>query len=61
MAWAEGDIKDHPVPTLLPWAELPTTRLGCPGSYPTWLSMPPGMGHPQLLSAGCFGASPTYE
>lgn len=31
MALAERDLKDHPFPTLLPWAEPPFTRLGCTG------------------------------
>ena len=36
MAWVGRDLKDHLVPTSLPWAGMPLTRLGCPKPYPTW-------------------------
>jgi len=38
MVWVGKDLKYHPAPSALPWAELPTTRSstrpGCPGLHP---------------------------
>lgn len=31
MVWAERDLRYHPFPTLLPWAETPSARPGCTG------------------------------
>jgi len=35
MVWAERDLKDHLVPTPLPWAGTPSTRPGCSKPHPT--------------------------
>jgi len=50
------DLKDHLVPTPLPWAS--STRPGCSELHPTWPWTLPGRGHPQLLWATCASASP---
>ena len=47
--WGGRDLKDHLVPTSLPWAGTPATRPGCPKPHPAWPWTLPGMGHPQLL------------
>ncbi|KAJ7395156.1 hypothetical protein BTVI_157166 [Pitangus sulphuratus] len=31
MVWVGRDVKDHPVPPLPSWAEMPPTRSGCSG------------------------------
>lgn len=43
MIWAGIDIRDHLVPTFLPWAGKPSTRLGCLKIHPTWPETHPGM------------------
>jgi len=49
MVWVGRDLTDHVVPTPLPWAGTPSARPGCSKLHPTWPSMLPGRGHPQLL------------
>ena len=34
--WVEKDHNHHLGSTPLPWAGLPTTRLGCPEPHPAW-------------------------
>jgi len=36
MVWVGRDLKDHLVPTPLPWAGTPYTRPGCSKPCPTW-------------------------
>ncbi|GAB0189020.1 centromere protein C [Grus japonensis] len=36
MVWVGRDLKDHLVPTPLPWAGTPSTRPRCPKPHPTW-------------------------
>lgn len=36
MVWAGRDTKDHLVPTPLPWAGTPSTRLGHSKPHPVW-------------------------
>ena len=52
-AWVEKDHSDHPFPTPLLCAGLPTSRPGCPEPHPAWPWMPAGMGHPQPPWATC--------
>ena len=47
------DLKDHRVPTSLPWAGTSATRPGCSELHPTWPWALPGRGQPQLLWATC--------
>jgi len=50
--WQVGRyLKDHLVPTPLPWAVLAATRSLCPGVHQAWPWTPPRMGHLQLLWA----------
>jgi len=49
MVWVGSKLRDHLVPTPLPWARTPTTRSGCSKPHPTWPSALPGRGHSQLL------------
>ena len=55
MAWVGRNLEEHQAPTPLLQAGPPTslsnTRSGCPGPHPTLPWTPPGMGHPQPLSA----------
>jgi len=48
MVWVGRDLKDHLVPTPLPWAGTPSTRPGCSKPHPTWPWTLPGTGQPQL-------------
>ena len=48
MVWVGRDLKDHLVPTPLPWAGTPSTRPGCSKSHPAWPWTLPGRGQPQL-------------
>jgi len=34
--WLGRNLKDHLVPTLLPWAGTPSTRSDCSKPRPTW-------------------------
>jgi len=43
------DLKDHRVPSPLPWAGTSSTRPGCSELHPTWPWTLPGRGQPQLL------------
>lgn len=36
VVWVEKDIKNHLVPTALPWPGTPSTKRGYPGPLPTW-------------------------
>jgi len=36
MAQVGRDLKDHPLPTPLPWAGMAPTRSGWPQPHPTW-------------------------
>jgi len=58
MARVERDLKDHLVPTLLPWAGTSSTRPGCSQLHSTWPWTLPGRGYPQLLWATCSSVSP---
>ena len=58
MVWVEKDHNDHLASTLLLCAGSPTIRPGCPEPPSAWLSMPPGMGHPQPPWTTCSSASP---
>ena len=54
--WVGRDLRDHLVPTPLPWTRLPTTMSGtrsCPRPHSAWPWAPPWMGHPQLLWVAC--------
>ena len=53
MVWVGGDLKDHLVPTSLPWAGTP----GCSNLHPAWPWALPGRGQPQLLWATCSSVS----
>lgn len=54
MVWVEGTLKPTQIQPILPWAGLPLTSWGCPGTHPTWHSTLLGMGHTQLsLSSLC--------
>lgn len=44
MAWVQPDLKDHLVPTFLPWARIPSTRPGCLKPHPTWPGKVKGLG-----------------
>jgi len=61
MVWIGRDLKDHLVPTLLPWAGTPSTRPGCSDLHPTWPWTLPGRGQPKLLWAACASASPPSQ
>ena len=61
MVWVGRDLKDHLVPTPLPWTGTPSTRPGCPKPHPTWPWTLPGRGRPQLLWATCSSASPPSQ
>lgn len=50
-------LKDPPVPSPLPLAELPPNTSDCPGPHPT----PPGTRHPQHLLAASASASLPFE
>ena len=39
MVWLGRDLKDHLVPTSLPWTGTSSTRLGCSELNPTWPSL----------------------
>ena len=55
MVWVGRDLKDHLVPTPLPWAGTLSAKSGCSKPHPTWPSTLPGMGHPsrsELLRIG---------
>jgi len=43
------DLKDHLVPTPLPWTGTSSTSPRCSELHPTWPWALPGRGHPQLL------------
>jgi len=59
MVWVGRDLKDHLVPTPLPWAGAPSTRPGCSELHSNWPWTLPGRGHPQLLWATRASASPS--
>jgi len=44
MLWVGRDLKDHLVPTPMPWAGTPSTRPGCSELHPTWPWTLPGRG-----------------
>jgi len=48
MVWVGRDLKDHLIPTPLPWAGTSSTRPGCPKPHPAWPWTLPGRGQPQL-------------
>jgi len=58
VVWVGRDLKDHLIPTPLPWAGTPSTRPGCSEPHPTWPWTLPGRGQPQLLWATWARASP---
>jgi len=58
MVWVGRDLKDHLVPTTLPWAGTPYTRPGCSELHPTCPWTFPRRGQPQLLWATHSSASP---
>jgi len=45
IVWVGRDLKDHLVPTPLPWAGTAYTRPGCSKPYPAWPWTLPGRGH----------------
>jgi len=49
MVWVRRDLKDHPVPTPLPWAGTSSIRPGCSKPHPTWPWTLPERRQPQLL------------
>jgi len=52
MVWVRKSVKiTQPQP--LPWPVLPPTSSGCPGPHPTWLWVPPGMGHHSFSGKLC--------
>jgi len=57
MVWVGRDLKDHIVPTSLPWAVTLSTTPGCSNLRPAWPWILPGRGHPQLLRAISSSAS----
>jgi len=44
MVWVGRDLKDHLVPSPLPWTGTPFTRPGCSKPCPTWPWTLPGRG-----------------
>jgi len=56
--WVGRDLKDHLLPTPLPWAGTPCTRPGCSEPHPTWPWALSGKGQPQLLRATYYSVSP---
>ena len=52
------DLKDHLVPTPLPWAGTSPTRPGCSELHPACLWTLPGRGQPQLLWTTCASVWP---
>ena len=54
----EVNLKDHLVPTSLPWAGTPSTRPSCSKPHPAWPWTLLGTGHLQLLWATCSSVSP---
>jgi len=57
MVWVRKDLKNHVVPSPLPWAGTPSTS--CSKTHPTWLWTLPGRGHPEIVWETCASASPT--
>jgi len=55
MAYVEGDLKYHLVPTPPDVGWVPQTSSGCPGPHPVCPWVPPGMEHPQLCGQQCQG------
>lgn len=49
-------LKDHLVPTLLPWAEPPSIRTVCSGPHATWPGTTPGI---EILAHCFYGFCPT--
>jgi len=45
MVWVGRHLKDHLVPTPLPWTGTPSTTSGYSQSHPAWPSTLPGMIH----------------
>ena len=58
MVWVGKDLKDHRVPTPLPWAGTPSTRPGCSELHPAWPWTLPGRGQPQFQWAAWASVSP---
>jgi len=58
MVWVGRDLKDHLVPTSLPWAGTSSSRPGCSKPHPNSPGKLPGKGHLQILWATYSSASP---
>lgn len=58
MAWVVMDLKDHLVPTLLPWAGTSSTRPGCSKPHTAWPWKLSGMENPHLHWETCSSSSP---
>lgn len=59
MVWVGRELKDHPVPTPLPWVGTLFSRPSCLDLHPSQPA--PGMGHPLFLWATWSSVSPSSQ